>query len=655
MAEPSIWHPLHEDHFELDKRVGLQESMRYEFKSVGAAHALRTIRDQADEYAVAFLNEGSGGRILWGVTNDGYVQGVELNAAQCDEVRRGLQDKLATVVPRAEPSAYEIELHPVWVRQPDGKRQVYNDKFVVELLVKPAHHARLYSTAGGTCWLKAEQGKHKLLGNEIEDFVRTRIPSCFLGSPAWLKYFRHVDAGTKQCRELAGYQDLHAREGQDLETAFHEFLGSNDRLLVLYGEAGSGKTAALCRFVGKLSHDWTQALEANIDSLSVDLWHNWLPVYFSLRGTHLESVKSFAAMLIAQLQEAGNFWEGSPPEELPLLRNQRFRWLVCLDGYDEIRTREAREHFIGVLRQVVQLVSGKVILSTRPIAKGIEMHGWSARAIHVEPLTEAQIHNYLIQNVDDRLKDDFDSIYNSFRADRDFWTMLSRPAYLEAVLEELAGIYIPIRGDAWPSVNESDQPPGNAAATGAEHASAPVPNVEEDTLLLREPTEKRDERKEEQSEEDAPLATNMARLVDKVYRRLHEREQARQLLPAQEAEDRWGRTGRLALQMDGHRERCGYQTARCAFTSEEALAWVLSLGILVEERGRTPYRFFTELTKLYFAADHVLYLWDDGERHKARQRLGKTTAEFQGKMEPILLQLAVGDISSLFEHGGQNG
>jgi hypothetical protein len=654
MGEPSTSHPL-DIEFVSGRRVVFQEKRRYEFKSVGAEHAVNTIANHADEYAVAFLNEGSGGRILWGIENDGGVTGVALDRQKCDEVRRVIEDKLATVQPSVSPSGFQVELHYVWQEEDGGSQHILNDRYVVELLVKPPHPSRLYTTAGGTVHVKTDAGKRKLVGDQVADFVRNRIPASFQASRAWLEYFQQEDGRTKRYQELQGYQELRTKEGSDLETAVDAFLDSHDRLMVLYGDAGSGKTAALCRLVGRLSRDWTQTLEANPDTLSIDELGGWLSVFFSLRGTRIASLGSLADILIGHVQEEGNFWDGSPIEALALLRDRRFKWLLCLDGYDEIGNPEARGVFIAVLRELAELLSGKVILSTRPIAEGIETQGWAATAAHIAPLTEDQVYNYLAQNIDERFKENLELICESFKTNPDFWKMLSYPLYLEAALLELAEVNLP-EFDLVPPVPEGAgmMPDAGGLESPFDSKPAPVTSISESDLILSAPIEERLP-SETRLEESLPLQIDVVRLLDLVYRRLRKREEKRGLLAGHVAEDRWMRTGRLALAMDGKHERCGYGFALRRLGSEQALAWVLGLGILVEEPGRAPFGFFSQLTKLYFASDLLCCLLNDGAHREVRRRLSRTEPDFRKTLQPMLSRFVAGDSSRLFEDGGQDG
>ena len=64
--------------------------------------------------AVAYLND-KGGRIYWGITNEGIVSGVSLDAPQRDQLRQAITNKLNTTQPAIAPTMYEVTLHPIYL------------------------------------------------------------------------------------------------------------------------------------------------------------------------------------------------------------------------------------------------------------------------------------------------------------------------------------------------------------------------------------------------------------------------------------------------------------------------------------------------------------------------------------------------------------
>ena len=98
-SDPSAsWPPK----FTLNERIPCEETQRLEFKEVTSKNPVRTITDTVEDYIVAFLN-GEGGRILWGIRDEGAeVIGVLLNASARDEVRKSVPAKIHAIQPAVD-------------------------------------------------------------------------------------------------------------------------------------------------------------------------------------------------------------------------------------------------------------------------------------------------------------------------------------------------------------------------------------------------------------------------------------------------------------------------------------------------------------------------------------------------------------------------
>jgi hypothetical protein len=159
--------------FGLGKPVQFEESRHAEFKEVTGKNPVESIKNTADEYAVAFLNR-EGGKIYWGVRDgDRTVVGVSLNHSQRDALRRVVTEKLAQVTPPIPVSDFRFELHPVR----DAAGQVITDLYVCELDVPRGRADELYATGGNEVFVKTDGGKRKLNVQQIvaEDRRRRTI------------------------------------------------------------------------------------------------------------------------------------------------------------------------------------------------------------------------------------------------------------------------------------------------------------------------------------------------------------------------------------------------------------------------------------------------------------------------------------------------
>lgn len=144
--------------FVLDQPVKLEEMRHVEFKEVTGGNPGSSIRSNADEYAVAFLN-CEGGRIFWGIRDaDRIVVGVRLSYTQRDDIRREVSAKLSHIQPPVPPADFRLNIHPVR----DGEGREVPDLYVVELVAPRGNTGKLYATGSDDVWVKTDGGKRKL-------------------------------------------------------------------------------------------------------------------------------------------------------------------------------------------------------------------------------------------------------------------------------------------------------------------------------------------------------------------------------------------------------------------------------------------------------------------------------------------------------------
>ena len=191
-----------------------EEGRDCEFKEIRLGqNPTKEIVDDVGTYAVAYLND-KGGRIYWGITNEGVVSGVSLDAPQRDQLRQAITNKLNTTQPAIAPTMYEVTLHPIYPASEDDAP--LPDCFVVEVVIPASVTGDLYLTAAGEAHVKTDSGKMKLspaqLKDEIERRVRQRKPLAWLdtagGSEPPL-----TDASPAVIREEANVRLVRTLEG----------------------------------------------------------------------------------------------------------------------------------------------------------------------------------------------------------------------------------------------------------------------------------------------------------------------------------------------------------------------------------------------------------------------------------------------------------
>ncbi|MBW4618604.1 MAG: ATP-binding protein [Cyanosarcina radialis HA8281-LM2] len=151
--------------------LNFDENREFEFKEVKGGNPIDSIKNTVDEYAIAFLNS-EGGRILWGINDvTKTILGVHLSNLQRDELRRVINNKLMTIEPTIDPTAFRIELHHVY----DDKKQIINDLFVIELICPKSNTQRLHFSSSGKTWVRVDGVKQLLKGSALQDWIMRRI------------------------------------------------------------------------------------------------------------------------------------------------------------------------------------------------------------------------------------------------------------------------------------------------------------------------------------------------------------------------------------------------------------------------------------------------------------------------------------------------
>lgn len=165
-SDPSAsWPPK----FTLNERIPCEETQRLEFKEVTSKNPVRTITDTVEDYIVAFLN-GEGGRILWGIRDEGAeVIGVLLNAAARDEVRKAVAAKIHAIQPAVDPSRYHLDFHRI------TGIEVHPELCIVEVSVAHIPAGDPYYNHSGDAFVRLNGVKQKLVGPSLTAWIKTRL------------------------------------------------------------------------------------------------------------------------------------------------------------------------------------------------------------------------------------------------------------------------------------------------------------------------------------------------------------------------------------------------------------------------------------------------------------------------------------------------
>lgn len=112
-----------------------------EFKEVKGGNPVDSILSVVDQYVVAYLNveRDTIGTILWGISDDRIVKGVQLNYTERDRLRREIVNKLSQITPPIPSQVCTISLVQLY----DENMNIVTDKYIIEVTVLP-HHSEYF-------------------------------------------------------------------------------------------------------------------------------------------------------------------------------------------------------------------------------------------------------------------------------------------------------------------------------------------------------------------------------------------------------------------------------------------------------------------------------------------------------------------------------
>lgn len=157
--------------FRLLEQLADEESDTLEFKTIASANPAKTIAQQLPKYLIGFLN-GKGGRILYGVTDAGIVEGVTLNREARDELQRLIGAAITSITPNFSQAAVKICFCPLI-----SLGMEIEDKFVIDISVPSGRPNEMYFTNSGDTWVRHGTSTFTLKGHQLFVHICTRYNS----------------------------------------------------------------------------------------------------------------------------------------------------------------------------------------------------------------------------------------------------------------------------------------------------------------------------------------------------------------------------------------------------------------------------------------------------------------------------------------------
>lgn len=460
----------------------------------------------------------------------------------------------------------------------------------------------------GQSWIRTGESKAEIDITEQFpwNYAWTTAPYPF--PSGWQRYLEQVlgQDFVRRGREIRLWQELCDQQGHPLDKSFSAFLINSTRAFIIMGEALSGKSSLLGRWIGEHAESGLASIRGHIEREEYLPPAGWVPVYLGLSNAQTTDLGDLCAQLTNRINALGGWWEERPAEPERIFELPHVRWLLCFDGLDEMGEEAARRSFLSALSQFVdRFPNTKVVLTSRPWRY---LETWrqsysDSEVHHIRPLSEEQIQHYLsgVVSSPERLEE----VSRFVREDPEFHKLLGRPGYLEAAITGLGEQQYEEIDISFVEAAASNTPATVSEPTSPIHKDEVYIGwnaelLDERELILNNPVEEVPYKDRPPAVETDSLPIRPGILLHRMFQRVWQREESR--IPTT-AREWWEGTTRLALRMDGHRPNFRWEEARKMFEGNTAaIHWLLSLGVLTEIDHLLA--FFNELTTAYFTATY---------------------------------------------------
>lgn len=532
-----------------------------------------------------------------------------------EQVRHQMSEAIGQYI---TPSLNKWDLH--WDEQ-DGRLFAY-------LLIEPLcpeeafHVAKDLKSGGkyilhaGDCWIRSGESKTRIERRSLDLKTPGYAQVPHISPSGWLSYFEALRASEEieRAAQKMPYIDLCDLAGKPLAELVRSWLEKGQQpILVIEGPPGSGKSTFLCRLVAEWADAGIEAMRETIRREEFQQPVGWIPVYFRLRELTFDqtlSQEKLAKEILRKVNSMARLWV-EEPSQLERLLEAGVRWLVCFDGLDELWEERRVEAFLEAVRELCRRYLGlKVLISTRPLTTIPD----DIQYMQIRPLSEEQIRTYLQAFVTEANEEIYQKVVKGLSDPQSelyaLKDLCTTPLYLEA-LASLISPEIPVAESLSPPV-----PPEDVRSVQEKLPSGGVDRVERvehpqsirlEEIQLTEGLQATEAPAREpepvQPLEDSIPPLTIGWILDRMIRRVWDREASRRPIKRNELNRWWRATGKLALYMDGWMKFVEDEKAKGFYSSEEGLWYVLNLSILrSSEQG---IGFFHILFQYYFGASYL--------------------------------------------------
>lgn len=157
--------------YKIGNFLNILEDNEYEFKEIKGNNPKSSINSNVGEYATSFLNS-RGGRILYGIKDNGEVKGFKANNISIDEIKQNIYSALRNIEPTLSADHYQLEFHPVYTTN----SKIIEETYVLEVVVPPSPDKKaVYFNKGKELHIRVDGVKQHLKSTEIVSFIQKKL------------------------------------------------------------------------------------------------------------------------------------------------------------------------------------------------------------------------------------------------------------------------------------------------------------------------------------------------------------------------------------------------------------------------------------------------------------------------------------------------
>ncbi|XP_071955631.1 uncharacterized protein [Antedon mediterranea] len=170
------------------------ENRMMEFKRGGGDYLKKVLKTHVGKYISGFLNS-SGGTLLVGVDDKGFVQGVSLEHKEEDLVRIAIDEIINAMEPAVPPNVYSISFIPV------RDDRTCNLK-VIKITVSAGTTTMLYSSPSGDVFIRRDGSlQGPLKGKDLQEMFHMKIEEDYEKKEADLR--KQIDILERQLEDVS--------------------------------------------------------------------------------------------------------------------------------------------------------------------------------------------------------------------------------------------------------------------------------------------------------------------------------------------------------------------------------------------------------------------------------------------------------------------